>query len=31
VTKPLKKARDAETGRRLWKLSAELTECDWPS
>jgi NAD(P)-dependent dehydrogenase (short-subunit alcohol dehydrogenase family) len=30
VTKPLKKARDAETARRLWKLSAELTECDWP-
>ena len=31
VTKPLKKARDAETARRLWKLSAELTECDWPT
>lgn len=30
VTRPLKKARDAQTAQRLWKLSAELTECDWP-
>lgn len=30
VTKRLKKARDAATAARLWKLSAELTECDWP-
>jgi NAD(P)-dependent dehydrogenase (short-subunit alcohol dehydrogenase family) len=30
VTKPLKKARDPQTARRLWKLSAELTGCDWP-
>lgn len=30
VTKPLKKCRDAGTAARLWKLSAELTECDWP-
>ncbi len=30
VTKRLKKACDAETAQRLWKLSAELTECDWP-
>ena len=29
VTKPVKKARDAQTAARLWKLSAELTECDW--
>ncbi len=31
VTKPLRKARDPQTARALWKLSAELTECDWPS
>jgi NAD(P)-dependent dehydrogenase (short-subunit alcohol dehydrogenase family) len=30
VTKPLKKARDQQTAQLLWKLSAELTECDWP-
>jgi NAD(P)-dependent dehydrogenase (short-subunit alcohol dehydrogenase family) len=30
VTKRLKKASDAEAANRLWKLSAELTECDWP-
>jgi hypothetical protein len=30
VTKPLKKAADAQTANRLWKLSVELTECDWP-
>ena len=30
VTKPMKKARDAKTAQQLWKLSAELTECDWP-
>jgi NAD(P)-dependent dehydrogenase (short-subunit alcohol dehydrogenase family) len=30
VTKRLKKACDRETAGRLWKLSAELTECDWP-
>ena len=29
VTKRLKKARDADTAKRLWQLSAELTECDW--
>jgi NAD(P)-dependent dehydrogenase (short-subunit alcohol dehydrogenase family) len=29
VTKPLKKAADARTANRLWKLSVELTECDW--
>ena len=23
-------ARDAKTAQQLWKLSAELTECDWP-
>ncbi|MDX1885483.1 SDR family NAD(P)-dependent oxidoreductase [Mycolicibacterium sp. 120270] len=30
VTKPLRKARDPQTARQLWKRSAELTECDWP-
>jgi NAD(P)-dependent dehydrogenase (short-subunit alcohol dehydrogenase family) len=30
VTKRLKKASDAQTALRLWALSAELTECDWP-
>lgn len=30
VTKRLAKARDAQTAARLWELSAELTECDWP-
>jgi NAD(P)-dependent dehydrogenase (short-subunit alcohol dehydrogenase family) len=30
VTKPVKKACDPDTAGRLWKLSAELTECDWP-
>lgn len=30
VTKRLKKARDAQAAARLWELSAELTECDWP-
>jgi NAD(P)-dependent dehydrogenase (short-subunit alcohol dehydrogenase family) len=30
VTRRLKKARDPESAARLWKLSAELTECDWP-
>ncbi len=30
VTRPLKKARDAQTAQRLWELSADLTECDWP-
>jgi NAD(P)-dependent dehydrogenase (short-subunit alcohol dehydrogenase family) len=30
VAKRAKKARDAETAGRLWELSAELTECDWP-
>ena len=30
VAKTLKKARDPETARRLWELSAELTGCDWP-
>jgi NAD(P)-dependent dehydrogenase (short-subunit alcohol dehydrogenase family) len=30
VTKPLKKARDRHTAQQLWRLSAELTECDWP-
>jgi NAD(P)-dependent dehydrogenase (short-subunit alcohol dehydrogenase family) len=25
------KARDPETARRLWELSAELTGCDWPA
>jgi NAD(P)-dependent dehydrogenase (short-subunit alcohol dehydrogenase family) len=30
VTKRLKKASDPEAAQRLWKLSAELTECDWP-
>jgi NAD(P)-dependent dehydrogenase (short-subunit alcohol dehydrogenase family) len=29
VTKPVKKARDADTAARLWQLSADLTECDW--
>jgi NAD(P)-dependent dehydrogenase (short-subunit alcohol dehydrogenase family) len=29
VTKPVKKARDADTAGRLWQLSADLTECDW--
>jgi NAD(P)-dependent dehydrogenase (short-subunit alcohol dehydrogenase family) len=29
VTKIRKKARDAETARRLWELSASLTGCDW--
>jgi hypothetical protein len=29
VTKPRKKARDADMARRLWELSAELTGCDW--
>jgi hypothetical protein len=27
----LKKAADADAANRLWKLSAELTECDWPT
>jgi len=31
VTKRLKKASDSEAANRLWKLSAELTECDWPA
>jgi NAD(P)-dependent dehydrogenase (short-subunit alcohol dehydrogenase family) len=30
VTKPVKKACDRQTAGRLWQLSAELTECDWP-
>ena len=30
VTKPVRKARDPQTAQRLWKRSAELTECDWP-
>jgi NAD(P)-dependent dehydrogenase (short-subunit alcohol dehydrogenase family) len=30
VTRRLKKARDEETARALWQLSADLTECDWP-
>jgi NAD(P)-dependent dehydrogenase (short-subunit alcohol dehydrogenase family) len=30
VTKRSKKASDSEAANRLWKLSAELTECDWP-
>jgi NAD(P)-dependent dehydrogenase (short-subunit alcohol dehydrogenase family) len=30
VMKPVKRARDPETARRLWELSAELTGCDWP-
>lgn len=30
VTRRLKKARDPQTAHRLWQLSAELTECDWP-
>jgi NAD(P)-dependent dehydrogenase (short-subunit alcohol dehydrogenase family) len=30
VTKALKKARDPEVAARLWRLSAELTGCDWP-
>ena len=30
VTRRVKKARDPKTAARLWKLSAELTECDWP-
>jgi NAD(P)-dependent dehydrogenase (short-subunit alcohol dehydrogenase family) len=30
-TKLLTKARDAESARRLWELSAELTGCDWPT
>lgn len=30
VTRPLKKCRDAQTAARLWRLSVELTECDWP-
>lgn len=30
VTKKLKKACDAQTAKRLWELSAGLTECDWP-
>ena len=29
ITKPGKKARDADMARRLWDLSAELTGCDW--
>jgi hypothetical protein len=29
VTKLRPKARDAETARALWDLSAELTGCDW--
>jgi hypothetical protein len=29
VTQPRKKARDTETARRLWELSADLTGCDW--
>lgn len=28
-TKLLAKARDSETARRLWDMSAELTGCDW--
>jgi NAD(P)-dependent dehydrogenase (short-subunit alcohol dehydrogenase family) len=30
VTKRLNKTRDADAAKRLWQLSAELTECDWP-
>ena len=30
VTGLRKKARDPAAARRLWELSAELTECDWP-
>ena len=30
VTEPRSKARDAETARRLWDVSVELTGCDWP-
>lgn len=29
VTRVRRKARDPETARRLWALSAELTGCDW--
>jgi NAD(P)-dependent dehydrogenase (short-subunit alcohol dehydrogenase family) len=29
VTKPRKKARDADMARRLWDHSVELTGCDW--
>jgi hypothetical protein len=29
-TKLLAKARDPQSARRLWELSAELTGCDWP-
>jgi NAD(P)-dependent dehydrogenase (short-subunit alcohol dehydrogenase family) len=29
VTAPARKARDPETARRLWELSADLTGCDW--
>ena len=31
VTKIREKARDPQTARRLWELSAELTGCDWPT
>jgi NAD(P)-dependent dehydrogenase (short-subunit alcohol dehydrogenase family) len=31
AAKAIKKARDPETARRLWELSAELTGCDWPT
>ena len=31
VTKPIKKTRDPFIAGQLWTLSAELTECDWPS
>jgi NAD(P)-dependent dehydrogenase (short-subunit alcohol dehydrogenase family) len=31
VTRLRKKARDPEASRRLWELSAELTQCDWPN
>ena len=30
VTKPLKKTCDPTTTGQLWRLSAELTGCDWP-
>ncbi len=29
ITKPGKKARDADMARRLWDLSVEVTGCDW--
>ncbi|MDP7734758.1 SDR family NAD(P)-dependent oxidoreductase [Mycobacterium paragordonae] len=29
VTVPIRKARDPEVARKLWELSAEMTQCDW--